>query len=132
MNTKKQVISSIIGGIIGSLITAVLVSSGTAQRDTFAKIRCAELEVVDMLGDAQVLLSAGDHGGVVTVYGKKDRKSGALLHAGEQGGRVSVYGEQGVLQGGLGAGKHGGLLVLMDEDGESKVLGKGRKGDEDE
>ncbi len=132
MDTKKQIISGIIGGIVGSLITALLVSSGTAQRDTFAMIRCTELEVVDMLGEAHVILSAGEHGGVVTVYGKEDRKSGALLHAGEQGGRVSVYGERGVLQAGLGAGEHGGMLVLRDEDGDLRVLGKAHKGDKDE
>lgn len=110
MNTRKQVVSGIIGGIVGSLITALLVSSGTAvvgspgqaQRDTFAVIRCTALEVVDAAGEIQVAIGTGENGGLVRAYGKKYRKSGALL----------------------GAGERGGLLVLMDDAGDLRMLGK--------
>ena len=45
------------GGVIGSLFTALLVSPVTAQRDKFGEIECRSLRVVDKHGQARVLLT---------------------------------------------------------------------------
>lgn len=63
--SKQLVISGIIGGIIGSVLAALVVSSGTAQRDKIDTIQCRRLEVVDVDGNAKVLLSTNERGGAV-------------------------------------------------------------------
>lgn len=51
MNTKQYlVISGCVGGIIGSLLTTLLVSPVTAQKDKFGVIECAVLRIVDADG----------------------------------------------------------------------------------
>lgn len=63
MNTKHYlVISGIVGGVIGSLLTTILVSPVTAQRDKFGEIECTALSVVDEEGNVKVFISGGESG----------------------------------------------------------------------
>ena len=75
MNTKHYlVISGIVGGVIGSLLTPLLVSPVTAQRDNFGEIECTMLTVVDKLGYTQIQLGYDDlHSGRVAIH------NGAML-----------------------------------------------------
>ena len=58
MNTKHyMVISGIMGGVIGSLLTALLVPPVTAVRDKFGEIECRSLRVVDKHGQSRILLT---------------------------------------------------------------------------
>ena len=62
MNTKHYlIISGIVGGVIGSLFTALLVSPVTAQRDKFGEIECRSF---DGLG-APMAMGSDEHGGVL-------------------------------------------------------------------
>ena len=93
MNTKHYlIISSIVGGVIGSLLTALLVSPVTAQRDKFGEIECTSLRVVDAAGKTAALLSVDEDGGSVGAFGK-DGKSRASLGVIEHGGFVQVKGK---------------------------------------
>ncbi len=66
MNTKHYLVTSgIVGGDIGSLLTALLVSPVTADRDEVGVIECTELRVVDAKGSTLALVSGGEHGGIV-------------------------------------------------------------------
>lgn len=94
MYTKHYlVISGIVGGIIGRVLTALLVSPVTAQRDKFGDIecgtiRCSGLTIVDAIDrDAKLGVSLGyapGHGGYVYVNngnGKpRVRLSGSFLN----------------------------------------------------
>ena len=114
MNTKYNlVISGLVGGVIGSLFTALLVSPVTAQRDKFGEIECRSLRVVDKHGQARVLLttelfdmandfSSGELwvmilgtriGAYVVTYGKNG-EAGVNLNTRDDGGSVSVFDKQ--------------------------------------
>ena len=70
MNTKHYlVMSGIVGGVIGSLLTALLVSPVTAQRDKFGEIECKGLRVVDEDGVARVMLDVEGKRGRAEVLG---------------------------------------------------------------
>lgn len=57
MNTKHYlVMSGIVGGIIGSLLTTLFVSPVTAQRDNFGDIECTKLTVADAGGTLRAVL----------------------------------------------------------------------------
>ena len=93
MNTKHYlVISGIVGGVMGSLLTALLVSPVTAQRDRFDKfghIECTSLSVVDVEGKSRVFLAITEHGGSVSVGGK-DGIPMAVLTVREHGAGLSL------------------------------------------
>lgn len=64
MNTKHYlVISGIVGGVIGSMLTSLLVPPVTAQRDKYGEIECRKLTVVDEDGKTMAIIGTGDHGG---------------------------------------------------------------------
>ena len=87
MNTKHYLVTSgIVGGVIGSLLTALLVSPVTADRDEVGVIECTELRVVDAKGSTLALVSGGEHGGSVQVG---DKESQAVVNLNlEAGGTV--------------------------------------------
>lgn len=104
MNTKHYLImSGIVGGVIGSLLTALLVSPVTAQRDKFGHIECTGLTVVDGEGKARVVMSGGAWDSS-TPFGSEDLKHAGVFigRAGLYSGVVDVYGDwshpMGVLQ----------------------------------
>lgn len=104
MNTKYYLaISGIVGGIIGSLLTALLVPPVTAQRDKFGHIECTKLTVVDGEGTARVVMSGGAWDSS-TPFGSEDLKHAGVFigRAGLYSGVVDVYGDwshpMGVLQ----------------------------------
>ena len=93
MNTKHYLV---ISGIIGSLLTALLVSPVTANTDKFGDIECTSLKVVDANSIALVMLSIGEHGGRINAFGK-DGESLASLGIGEDGGALEITGNAGAL-----------------------------------
>lgn len=104
MNTKHYLmISGIVGGVIGSLLTALLVSPVTAQRDKFGHIECTGLTVIDEGGKPRVVLSGGAWDSS-TPFGSEDLKHAGVFigRAGLYSGVVDVYGDwshpMGVLQ----------------------------------
>ena len=127
MNTKHYfVISGIIGGVIGSFLTALLVSPVIAQRDNFDTIQCSRLEVVDADGNAGVVLKIAEGGGVVTTLGK-DGKSQASLGIAifGPGGVVNVRDVDGELRASLSAR---GVTAFGKDQGSSVELGIGEHG----
>ena len=93
MNTKHYLgISGIVGGIIGSLITTLLVSPVTAINDDFGTIiQCSRLEVVDSEGKPRVVLSANVNDFIDGFTDDRHTKSGGISIVGcEVGGRINV------------------------------------------
>ena len=92
MNTKHYLgISGIVGGIIGSLITTLLVSPVTVINDEFGTIRCSMLEVVDSEGKPRVVLSANVNDFIEGFTDDRHTKSGGISIVGcEVGGRINV------------------------------------------
>lgn len=116
MNTKHYlVISGIVGGVIGSLLTAVLVSPVTAQRDKFGEIECRKLTVVDEEGMPIVKLTDMRFGPRVIIYGKDFKPKVAIgVNDGDHGG-VEVLGDynSGVT---LGIDEYGGFVEVSGKD----------------
>ncbi len=115
----------------------------TAQKDTFGKITCTGLNVVNPDGTTAVELSIAKHGGTVAVRGKdgkiaaamtieeyggtvvvsgKDRKSTAGMNINEDGGNVAVSGKQGKSTAGMGITFGGGAVFVQDRYGGLKIL----------
>ena len=106
MITKHYlVISAIIGGVIVSLLTALLISPVTAQkgfdlnRDKFDTIQCSRLEVVDADGEFRVVLKTDERGRHVSATGNETFMAGlipngsmAALGVDVRGGRIIDYG----------------------------------------
>ena len=119
MNTKHYlIISSIVGGIIGSLLTALLVSPVTAQRDKFGHIECTGLTVVDEEGKARVVLS-GNAWDSSTPFGSEDLKHGGVFigRAGIYSGVVDVYGAWGHPLKGESKKYNGKVRLAVDQFG---------------
>ncbi len=134
MKTKHSLfISGIVGGVIGSLLTASLVSPVTAQRDKFDTIQCSRLEVVDETGMPRVALMTDEGSGFVGIgskdkgfltmashfitFGGKESKPVIRLSIDERGGHVSVYGK-GKGQAAMGINEYGnGVVSTWDKNG---------------
>lgn len=69
MKTKHYlVLSGIMGGVIGSLLTALLVSPVTAERDKFGEIECTKLTIVHPdYKQPAVVLDSDRYGGAIKV-----------------------------------------------------------------
>ena len=85
MNTKHYlVISGIIGGVIGSFLTTLLVSPVTAQKDKFSAIECRSLTIVDESGIARIILTTDYDDmfkpGIVKIIGSKFGGGSVLLY----------------------------------------------------
>ena len=108
---KYLVISGIVGGMAGSIITVLLVLPVTAQHQhgKFRDIECNFLRLVDKDGKtrlildpngdslafhAEVFIGVDEYGGRVIVSGK-DRESWASLGIHEHGGGISARGNYG-------------------------------------
>ncbi len=144
MNSKHYlVMSGIVGGVVGSLLTALLVPPVTAQRDKFGEIECTKLTVVnkdsipvvhlasiensgivrvyDDSGTSRVNLAMNKHGGFVVVSGK-DGLPVAALDVDERGGSVKIYGhDHNIAQVQLYTGEHGGNIAVCNNNGYSRV-----------
>ena len=152
MNMKHYLlISGIVGGVIGSVLTALLVSPVTAQRDKFGVVECSELRIVDEDGNWATRLGVGAPGGYVMAFGKDDNsmvmlgfgKDGPAVTIGnedgiaeilvsEDGGDFRVYGKDGQLAAVLGtsAAGGGGRSLFLGKDGAPKVtIGITEQGD---
>lgn len=152
---RYVILSGIVGGIVGSIMTALLVSSGTAESDKFGDIECTSLRVVDVDGNPRVSLSIDEHheqGGRVYVVSKDGGKSvvisidaaggyvgasgkygesGAVLSINPHGGDVSTFGKDGKLSASLGIGKYGGQVTAFKtvyKDGEYKEFKEAKLG----
>ncbi|MDE0301207.1 MAG: hypothetical protein OXN17_21470 [Candidatus Poribacteria bacterium] len=125
-------------GIIAGNLTPL-----TAQKDTFGKITCTGLNVVNLDGKTAVELAIADYGGTVAVRGKdgkiaaamtieeyggtvvvsgNDRKSTAGMNINEEGGNVAVSGKQGKSTAGMGITVGGGAVFVQDRYGGLKIL----------
>ncbi|MDE0184750.1 MAG: hypothetical protein OXP71_04765 [Candidatus Poribacteria bacterium] len=126
MNSKHYlVMSGIVGGVIGSLLTALLVSPVTAQRDKFGEIECTGLRVVDDAGNARIILTTDYRDAARRPYYDYDEVNvlitatgrGSLHVSGEEGknGSVSIF-----------SGSRSGSIHVYDDSGESMVSLGGR------
>ena len=134
MRTKHYlVLSGIVGGVIGSLLTASWVSPVTAQKYKFDTIQCSRLEVVDSMGMPRVALATNENGGVIDVGGKlvlttiensgyvgvsgTAGQSGLILHIDEYGVRLAAHGNgEGAAI--MGINKYGnGVVGTWDKNG---------------
>lgn len=129
MNTKHYLlISGIVGGVIGSLLTALLASPVTAQRDKFGHIECTGLTVVDggrveVIGkDGQVILGIDELGGWVSVL--RANRKGVGLGVPSYDSLVTIYGKNTTnLVAFLDSNKHGaGRVEVFDGDGGLSVV----------
>ena len=118
------ILSGIIGSIIGSVLTALLVSPVTAQRDKFDTIQCRRLEVVD--SDDKVGVEIGtssEAGGYVITNGSGGGTTVALGGTIETDyGRVFIFDNRIGLVAWLGANEHGGFVRVNGKDGKSANL----------
>ena len=101
-------ISSIIGGIIDCVLTTLLISPVTAQRNKFDTIECSRLKVVDnFTGKPRVIISGdlleGDSY-ELTDYGLRRPKLPAIAHM------PQVY---------IGSFGHGGIIMLYPTETET-------------
>lgn len=121
MTTKRYfVISSIVGGLIGSFLTTLWISPVTAQRHKFDIIQCHRLEIVDANGDAGGVLAIGQWGGRVLALGEDGRASAGLGIDG-LGGRVDVVGKNGKSSASMGTNEYGGKFDVTGVDKNSQV-----------
>ena len=135
MNTKHCVaVSSIVGGVIGSLLTALLLAPVTAQTDKFGEIECTRLRVVDANGLSRIMLSSnliagldsnikvriiGDEfAGIVSTHGRDGNSKAELKTVLNSGGYVGVNNKD---------GKTAVWLSVSDDDGIVNVKGKDEK-----
>ena len=119
MNAKHYlVLSGIVGGVIGSLLTALLVSPVTAQRDKFGEIECTGLRVVDEDGVARVMLDAEGKRGRAELLGE-DFISGVILEAKQHGGAVKVFGGKSAAA--ISVIQAQATVVVLDKNGKLAV-----------
>ena len=127
MNSKHYlVLSGIVGGVVGSLLTALLVPPVTAQRDKFGEIECTGLRVVDKDGDEVVKLSWNiQHGGRVSVLNKQALGPQTLITSDHIAvGDGFFFGPNGIRRGvRIGVDGHGGFVsaAAQGQEGTSKV-----------
>ena len=123
MNTKHyMVISGIMGGVIGSLLTALLVPPVTAEQDKFGEIECRKLTVIGDAGKPLIELNAEHRRGSVCVYHEDDDFGytciGVSSHLrSNYGGFVNVVGKNGEMAE-LSIAKHGGYVGVITGDGQ--------------
>ena len=119
------VISGIVGGIIGSVLTALLISPAKAHRDKFGEIECTRLAIVDAEGNERILLSTNLSEHVlshkVTAQGVRVSDTKVRVLGTEYGGRVQVYDEDGATVVLLDSDKLGGYITVSGKDGISGV-----------
>ena len=141
-NWKTKLVYIGFGSFFGCLcaIIGMLASPVRAQYDKFDTIQCSRLEIVDAVGQKDVVLGSSEHGGYVHVYGKgEDKKTAVLLLINERGahiavtsryakssvilgatqnGHVHLYGKDGKPAVELGINEHGnGVVNVSDKDG---------------
>lgn len=124
MNSKHYlVLSGIVGGVVGSLLTALLVSPVTAQRDKLGEIECTKLTVVSKDGSERplVVLMTEEDGGYIAVCGNDGKPVVGLFTKEEYGGIITVKGKDGKPGAGLGTNEYGGRIDVMGKDGKSLV-----------
>ena len=100
------------------MLTTLLVSPVTAQRDKFDTIQCRRLEVVDAAGKHSVIIdSASDRVGAYS----KDGELLAVLGIDEDRGRFDAYGKDGKTAL-VGIGEVGGHVFIVDKYGNVESL----------
>ena len=144
MKYREKLGYIVLGGVLMLVgMLAVNLTPLTAQKDTFGRITCTGLKVVNPDRTTAVELSIADHGGTVVVRGKdgkiaaamtieeyggtvvvrgKDRKSTAGMNINEDGGNVAVAGKHGKSTAGMGIAFGGGAVFVQDRYGALKIL----------
>ena len=146
MNTKHYlIISGIVGGVIGSLLTALLVPPVAAQRDKFGEIECTKLTVVDEEGIPRVILNTDFNqndfdyddragvfitgtgtGGYVYIDGEKGNRGNLMISTSLYGGRIYSFDKDGDQVASLTADEYGGCLRIhhKDDNKDGKLYAK--------
>ena len=97
---------------LGSVFTVIgmILSPVTAQRDKFGEIECTKLTIVDSDGNSMAYLWAGEYGGRLDVFSKKDTSNRAAVFVGkEDGGARYLRGNK--------ANNASSVLIYIGENG---------------
>ena len=123
MNTKHYlIISGIVGGVIGSLLTALLVPPVTAQRDKFGEIECTSLRIVDGAGAPMAMIGRDEHGGVVLALGKDGKGAVALTLDEDGGGHVGLLDKDGKPSVSLSSRESGGMVSVVGKNSKANAV----------
>lgn len=106
---------------LGAAIMFLGMSNTRRPNATFDTVKCKQLLIVDEEGNARVIVSTDDKGGIIGVY-DKDRetsthKVGLLI--GEHGGAITVTGNNGAIN--LLTNETGGTVAIGDKDDRTMV-----------
>ena len=123
MIKRELVCASVIGGIVGAVLTMAAGSFSPlgAQNEVrdaeFRKITCTGLRVEGADGAIAVTLGAVGNGGSVFVFGK-DGEIGVGMNVNEDGGYLRVYDKNLISGVSMSVDEHGGYVRVESKDVE--------------
>ncbi len=106
---------------LGAAIMFLGMSNTRRPNATFDTVKCKQLRIVDEEGNARVIITTDDKGGIIGVY-DKDRETSTHqvgLLIGEHGGAIAVTGKNGAIN--LLTSEKGGVFTIDDRDDSTKV-----------
>ena len=102
------------GSLFGCLFTIIgmLASPVTAQKDKFGEIECTKLTIVDSNGKVMAELQAGEYGGRLDIFSKKDTFNRAAVYVSQKGaGGIYIRGNE--------ANKASSVSIYIGDNGGS-------------